>query len=298
MKRLKSNLSNPLIIAIDDLDKETAKKYIDELIKAGVFNNGVWGVKLIGSELNNKEFIMELQNTKGVLDKPIVRVFSDPLSLCMPDKVESLLSSYTPAHFISFPAMGGLPLLREAAKFQKICPTSRVVPLTVPTYFDEPTCNSVLGKSVEGAVIYFALIIAHLGFNYLICPPRELKILNKYPEFEKIHKIVPAIRPRWFRKKGIHQETMTPKEAVEARADYLVVGDPIIYPIVHFQGFAKKRDLKKNPDEALKEAWKMAVLKSIEAIEKILDEISDYLVDTEQKFIVELNKKSSPLEVV
>lgn len=43
-----------------------------------------------------------------------------------------------------------------------------------------------------------------------------------------IKKIVPGIRPAWHCKADDQKRTMTPKQAIDAGASYLVIGRPII----------------------------------------------------------------------
>jgi len=62
------------------------------------------------------------------------------------------------------------------------------------------------------------------NYGYVVCSPKEVESLNKY----SMKKICPGIRPDWYQEKDDQKRTMTPKEAVKAGADLLVIGRPIL----------------------------------------------------------------------
>ena len=73
------------------------------------------------------------------------------------------------------------------------------------------------------------------GVDGIVASPHEIKIL-RFEFGDKIKIVVPGIRPTWS-DPGDQKRFMTPREALEAGADYLVIGRPITTP--------------KNPREAL-----------------------------------------------
>ena len=287
MRRLKRTLSNPLIIALDDLDKEIAFKYIQELLGRRIFNNGVWGIQISYPSMNNQETIMALKKLG------VGGVFSNPALHLMPKAMQRTISAYTPADFISIHASGGPDMIRAAVENSR---PSRIIALTVMTSFDNVVGELIFGRSIEAEVMILAMTARIAGVDGFICPPRELRILNKYRNFLEMNKrslilVSPAIRSRRWRGGSQHQETMTPKDAIASGADYLVIGGEITDPIANYKKFIKKREYKKDPAAAESHAWKTAVEKSIEAIYRILDEISPYLINDHIAFIDELNRK-------
>jgi orotidine-5'-phosphate decarboxylase len=63
------------------------------------------------------------------------------------------------------------------------------------------------------------------GIDGIVASPHEIKTLRR--EFgDKIKIVVPGIRPSWS-EPGDQRRTMTPREALEAGADYLIIGRPI-----------------------------------------------------------------------
>jgi orotidine-5'-phosphate decarboxylase len=288
MRRLKKGLSNnPLIIALDDLDKEMAFKYIRELLGRKIFNNGVWGIQVSHPSINNRETIMELKRLG------VGGVFSNPALNLMPRAMQRTIGAYTTADFISIHASGGPDMIRAAVQNSR--PAS-ILALTVMTSFDNVIGELIFGRSIEAEVLILAMTARIAGVDGFICPPRELRILNKYRNFLEMRKslilVSPAIRSRRWRGGSQHQETMTPKDAIASGADYLVIGGEITDPIANYKKLIRKRDYKKDPASAESQAWKTAVEKSIEAINGILDDLSPYLIDDDPvAFIQEQNQR-------
>ena len=63
-----------------------------------------------------------------------------------------------------------------------------------------------------------------LGYGYIVCPPTNVGHLKHLP----IKKICPGIRPVWYKTKDDQNRATTPIEAVDAGADLLVIGRPLI----------------------------------------------------------------------
>jgi len=63
------------------------------------------------------------------------------------------------------------------------------------------------------------------GVDGIVASPREAKLLRA--EFgDRIKIIAPGIRPAWSQA-GDQKRISTPRQAIEAGADYLVIGRPI-----------------------------------------------------------------------
>jgi orotidine-5'-phosphate decarboxylase len=79
---------------------------------------------------------------------------------------------------------------------------------------------------VDNQVLRLAKLGIEAGIDGVVASPREIKPLRH--EFgDKIKIVVPGIRPSWS-EPGDQRRMMTPLEALEAGADYLVIGRPII----------------------------------------------------------------------
>ncbi len=58
----------------------------------------------------------------------------------------------------------------------------------------------------------------------MVCSGRELGLVSTVP----IKKVVPGIRPVWYSTGDDQKRVMTPAEAIEKGADFLVIGRPIV----------------------------------------------------------------------
>ena len=80
-------------------------------------------------------------------------------------------------------------------------------------------------SSLEEEVLLLADLAKNVGISGLVASPRELGILRE--RFGSLFTtVIPGIRPAWSDPDD-QKRTMTPRQAVEAGADYLVIGRPI-----------------------------------------------------------------------
>jgi orotidine-5'-phosphate decarboxylase len=70
-----------------------------------------------------------------------------------------------------------------------------------------------------------ALLAQNSGLNGVVCSPHEVADLRRSCGDDFIF-VCPGVRPTWAAT-GDQQRTLTPRAAIEAGADYLVVGRPI-----------------------------------------------------------------------
>jgi orotidine-5'-phosphate decarboxylase len=74
-------------------------------------------------------------------------------------------------------------------------------------------------------VLLLAELARNVGINGLVASPQELRIVRK--RFGSYFTtVIPGIRPAWS-EPGDQKRIMTPRQAVDAGADYLVIGRPI-----------------------------------------------------------------------
>src|SRR6201981_2593137 len=94
------------------------------------------------------------------------------------------------------------------------------------TVLTSATEETLLEIGIQDKVDDQVLRLARLGIDGVVASSHEIKPLRR--EFrDKIKIVVPGIRPSWS-EPGDQKRTMTPCEALEAGADYLVIGRPII----------------------------------------------------------------------
>ena len=102
----------------------------------------------------------------------------------------------------------------------------KVIGVTVLTSLDARDLDEVgqLGPAEE-QVLRLARLTQDCGLDGVVCSPREIAALRRAcgPDFLLV---VPGIRPLWAAS-GDQKRVMTPREAVAAGADHLVIGRPI-----------------------------------------------------------------------
>ena len=107
---------------------------------------------------------------------------------------------------------------------------TNILGVTVLTSLDEKqTLKYYKEKNVSILVKKFANYAKKNNLNGLVCSPLEISIIRKEAG-EKIILVVPGIRLENTSKSKKHDQkrTLTPKEAINLGADFLVIGRPII----------------------------------------------------------------------
>ena len=119
---------------------------------------------------------------------------------------------------------GGSEMIRAAtaARANNIS----ILGVTVLTSATEQTLREIgIPNKVDDQVLCLAKLGVEAGIDGIVASPREIKTLRA--EFgDKIKIVVPGIRPG-LADAGDQKRTMTPREALDAGADYLVIGRPI-----------------------------------------------------------------------
>jgi len=98
--------------------------------------------------------------------------------------------------------------------------------VTVLTSATEKTLREIgIQDKVDDQVLRLAKLGVEAGIDGVVASPHEIKTLRR-GFGNKIKIVVPGIRPSWS-EPGDQRRTTTPREALEAGADYLVIGRPI-----------------------------------------------------------------------
>ena len=114
----------------------------------------------------------------------------------------------------------------EAAVVGRGTAKSLILGVTVLTSLNDAAIAEVgYRTSVEGEVLLLADLAKHVGITGLVASPLELvAIRNRFGSL--FTTVIPGIRPTWS-ETADQSRTMTPAEALNAGADYLVIGRPI-----------------------------------------------------------------------
>lgn len=99
--------------------------------------------------------------------------------------------------------------------------------VTVLTSLDESALNQELGISatVETQVVRLAQLAQSAGLDGVVASPKEIAAIRQACGNDLLI-VTPGVRPSWA-SIGDQRRVMTPLEAYESGADYLVIGRPI-----------------------------------------------------------------------
>jgi orotidine-5'-phosphate decarboxylase len=211
--------NDKIIVALDVATKEKALELVEQL-------RGEISFFKIGLQLYTAE---GLEIVRAVLSTG-AKVFLDLKLHDIPNTVALAVESAAQheIQMLTIHLSGGEAMIRAAvsAKPRDLL----LLGVTVLTSMDEQTVRQIgIPDKIENQVLRLAKLGIENGIDGIVASPHEIKKLRA--EFgEKVKIVVPGIRPSWS-EPGDQRRTMTPREALEAGADYLVIGRPITaYP--------------------------------------------------------------------
>jgi orotidine-5'-phosphate decarboxylase len=210
-----TKVADKIIVALDVPRKEAALDLVRQL--AGQISFFKIGLQLYTAE--GPEIVRAVLGTGA-------KVFLDLKMHDIPNTVARAVESAAElgAQMLTIHLSGGSEMIRAAVseKPQELS----LLGVTVLTSADEQTLRQVgISGKVEDQVLRLAKLGVEAGIDGLVTSPHELKMLRQ--QFgTKIKLVVPGIRPSWS-EAGDQKRVMTPREALEAGADYLVIGRPI-----------------------------------------------------------------------
>src|SRR5260370_29526446 len=119
---------------------------------------------------------------------------------------------------------GGSEMIRAAIAAR--ADNMSILGVTVLTSSTEETLHETgISDTLDKQVVRLTKLGIENGIDGIVASPHEIKSLRA--EFgDKIKIVVPGIRPSWS-EPGDQKRFITPGEAIEAGADYLVIGRPI-----------------------------------------------------------------------
>jgi len=127
-------------------------------------------------------------------------------------------------HMLTIHLSGGSDMIRAAVAVPKN--ELLILGVTVLTSANEGMLRETgISDEIDNQVLRLAKLGVARGVNGIVASPHEIKSLRA--EFgDKIKVVVPGIRPSWSEPDD-QKRFMTPREAIDAGADYLVIGRPI-----------------------------------------------------------------------
>ena len=199
-------MKSKLIVALDVDSYEQAAGLVKGL-------QNVVDVFKVGSQLFTRvgPRIVEFINQQGG------QCFLDLKFYDIPNTVAKAVASAAAlrVHMLTVHASGGEEMLKAAA--QMIPGRPIILGVTVLTS---------VGGDVGPEVVRLAGVAKKCGLDGVVASAREIGLIRKALG-EKILIVTPGIRPAWA-EVGDQKRIMTPAEAIQAGANYIVVGRPVI----------------------------------------------------------------------
>ena len=155
-----------------------------------------------------------------------VKVFLDLKLHDIPNTVARAVESASSlgVQMLTIHLSGGSEMIRAATGVRTN--NMSILGVTVLTNANDQTLRETgISDTLDKQVVRLAKLGIENGIDGIVASPHEIKSLRA--EFgDKIKIVVPGIRPSWS-EPGDQKRFMTPREAIEAGADYLVIGRPI-----------------------------------------------------------------------
>lgn len=129
-------------------------------------------------------------------------------------------------------SLGGYDMMKETADVVKEEVSNsgvrapKILAVTILTSMDEKSLKKIgIDDSIQNLVLRLSGLAFEAGLDGVVASPQEAKVIRK--ELGKDFLIVtPGIRPAWAAS-GDQKRIATPKSALDAGADFIVVGRPI-----------------------------------------------------------------------
>jgi len=204
-----------IIVALDVPTKERALELVDQLRNDISFFK--IGLQLYTAE--GPEIVRAVLATSA-------KVWLDLKLYDIPNTVARAVESASTlgVRMLTIHLSGGSEMIRAATAAR--ANDMLILGVTVLTSSTEQTLREVgIKDTVADQVIRLATLGVEAGIDGVVASPREIKPLRR--EFgDRIKIAVQGIRPTWA-EPGDQKRFMTPREAIEAGADYIGIGRPI-----------------------------------------------------------------------
>lgn len=208
-----------IFVALDTTDLDHAVNLSQQL------------VGLVGGVKMGKEFLTSF-GPEGVKKVAAcgMPVFLDTKFHDIPNTVAGAIRAALPLKpfVINIHASGGTAMMTAArdAVLEADNPRPLLIAVTVLTSLsDQDLADIGMQGPSEDRVVALAKLTQNAGLDGIVCSPLEITAVRKAcgADFKLM---VPGIRPAWSAA-GDQKRIMTPKQAVDLGADYLVIGRPI-----------------------------------------------------------------------
>ena len=163
----------------------------------------------------------------SLIDKKKIKIFLDLKLHDIPNTVKKgieAISKLNP-YFLTIHISGG-DQMHKAANLSK--KNTKILGVSILTSLDSQQIKKYyFNNSVEKIVSDYTNYALKSNLDGIVCSPLEVNMVKKIAG-DKLITVVPGIRPGEYNNKNDDQKRyVTPKEAIDFGADYLVIGRPI-----------------------------------------------------------------------
>ncbi|RPG60972.1 MAG: orotidine-5'-phosphate decarboxylase [Flavobacteriaceae bacterium TMED206] len=201
-----------IIVAIDEINLKKASEILNNLDpRKCMVKIGSVSFNSIGQE------IIYYAAEKGF------DIFLDLKLHDIPNTVKKSIEGITllPINMLTIHISGGRDMLKatmDAVSSKEI----KIFGVTALTSLSDEDTNEIYKRSTSEQVEAMLDLAESVGIDGVVCSPHELELVNKR---KSLLSITPGIRLRNLN--DDQKRIMTPKEAINLGADYLVIGRPI-----------------------------------------------------------------------
>jgi orotidine-5'-phosphate decarboxylase len=210
-----TKIADKIIVALDVATKEKALALVDQLREQISFFK--IGLQLYTAE--GPEIVRAVLFTGA-------KVWLDLKLHDIPNTVARAVESASNlgVHMLTIHLSGGSEMIRAATAARTN--NMMILGVTVLTSATEETLRQIgISDKVDDQVLRLARLGVEAGIGGIVASPHEIKALRA--QFgDKVKIMVQGIRPTWA-EPGDQKRFMTPRQALEAGADYLGIGRPI-----------------------------------------------------------------------
>ena len=208
--------SSQVILALDFNDMASTVEMID-LTKEHI---GIYKLGLEFYLAHGKSGVKEIQSRFNGIE-----IFLDLKLHDIPNTVAGACRSVADLSpkFLTVHASGGSKMISGASS---TLPNVEITAVTILTSLDKEQMSAMgLNENIENLTLSLAKNAVNSGARAIVSSPQEVSLLRKHLG-EKVTLITPGVRPSGAERDD-QERVMTPREAIEAGADFVVIGRPI-----------------------------------------------------------------------
>lgn len=208
-------MNSPIILALDTKDQVQANQWITATKDSiGIFK--------VGLELFLK---IGITGTKDLIEKHNVEIFLDLKLHDIPNTVKEAVASVAglSPRFLTVHASGGREMVSAAVSSAQKTSITAVTILT--SLSDSDLIDIGYSNNALASACNLAKVAVAAGATSIVCSPFEVAAIREIVP-NSVALITPGVRPL-DSDASDQKRVMTPKEAIDQGADFVVIGRPI-----------------------------------------------------------------------